>query len=140
MKAEFRRYDPSRPGEAEAILRLHKETEEAIGRRMDLPNLAEHPVLIAEVQERNGEIASGFYLESVPEAVFVGRDVHVTVSAVRHAPEVFNKLRQCGFRFVRMEVPRSLTEEDRRMIREQLEAVGFKETDSSYEHYLVDLR
>ena len=139
MKSEFRRYDPSRPGEAEALLRLHQETEAAIGRKMDFPKLDEHPVLVAEVLERNGELLGGLYLESTPEVCFIGRSAEVTVSAVRHAPEVFRKLKECGFRFVRVQVPRSLSEEDRTMIREQLEAIGFQEN-SAYEHYFVDLR
>ena len=139
MKAEFRRYDPNRPGEVEAVLRLHQEAEQAIGRKMDFPDLAQHPVLVAEVLERNGEVLGGLYLESTPEVVFIGRSAEVTVSAVRHAPEVFRKLKECGFRFVRVQVPRSLSDEDRAMIREQLEAVGFQEN-SAYEHYFVDLR
>ena len=122
------------------VAKLHKQTEEAAGRALDLPKLSDHPVLRAEVAEKDGEIKGGFYLESVPELVFFGRDAEVTLSAMRHAPETFARLKEFGFRIVHIEVPRSLETSERQMIKRALVAVGFKETDTEYEHYIVDLR
>jgi hypothetical protein len=119
---------------------LHKQTEEAIGRRMDFPPLTDHPVLRAEVAERDGKIVGGFYLESCPEVCFFGRDAEVTLSSMHHARETFLKLKEHGFRIVRLEVPRAISDDERQMIRRALKAVGFRETDSENEHYILDMR
>lgn len=138
---KFRQYEESdKRNDKFEVVQLHKETEQAIGRRMDLPPLTDHPVLRAEVAEKDGEIRGFMYLESVPEVVFGGRDAEVTLSAMRHAPEVLAKLKEHGFHIVRIEVPRSLNKREQEMIEKALTAVGFKETDSFARHYYIDLR
>src|ERR1700691_3825173 len=133
MKFREYREDDERSDKLE-VAELHRETEAAVGKKMDFPALTDHPVLRAEVAEKDGRIAGGFYLESVPEVVFFGRDAEVTVSAIRHAPETLKKLKEHGFRIVRIEVPRSLDDVEKEMIARALDHVGFKETDSEYRH------
>ena len=133
----FRRYEPT---DREAVAELHRETEAAAGRRLDLPELGSHPVLVAEVGERGGWPVAAFYIESTPEFCMVGRDAAVTAAMIQRAPEVLSKLKQCGFRIVRLLVPKGIVETERATIREALEAVGFKEIDSQFESYEIDLR
>ena len=138
---EFRNYrEDEEKNDSSSVLALHQETEQAIGKKMDLPNLADHPVLIAEVAEKHGEVKGALYLESVPECCFIGRDAEVTVSAVRHAPEILARLKAHGFRVVRLQVPKALPERERKMIRQELGQAGFHCTDELYEHFCLDMR
>lgn len=137
MKYNWRGYEETDRFEVEA---LKIEQDIAIGAKMDMPPLADHPVLACEIATKDGVVVGGFYFESVPECCFLGRDPAVTVDARLRSVDTLKKLKEYGFRLVRMEVPRSLPESEREMIRAELGLVGFKQTDSENEHYVIDLR
>lgn len=123
----------------DAVVRLHSETEDALGQQMFLPNLMDKPVLEAWVGERDGVVVGGFYCEAVVEPVFFGRDPVVSASARRFCAGVLQSLKDRGFLMVRMEVPRWIGR-DAEAINQELEAVGFKSTDPDFHHYRYDLR
>ena len=124
----------------EALLALHVEQEAALGQRMDLPDLMEKPVLLPMVGERDGEIRGCYYLEAVPECVFVSRDPVVSASALRSAPQVFEKMRQRGFRMIRMHVPgKAWLGAESEIIGGIMRRAGFS-LENEYDSYLYDLR
>ena len=123
----------------DAVVRLHAETEAALGRRMQLPDLMKPPILEAWVAERDGIVVGGAYAEAIVEPVFVGRDPVVTASARRFFPQVLADLGRRGFHMVRMEVPRWIGQEAE-AIGKELEAVGFVSTDPDFLHLRYDLR
>lgn len=133
----WRRYEEK---DWDAVVALHHEQELGLGRPMDLPDIGTHPVLVAMVAERDGEVVGCYYFESVPELVFVGRDPEVTASAKRRAPKELGELEKCGFRIVRLEAPRFMNEDEAKSIAKELERTGFESTDGEYTHYKFDLR
>lgn len=123
----------------DAVVRLHSETEQALGMRMDLPDFMDKPVLEAWVAERDGVVVGGMYLEAVVEPVMFGRDPEVSASARRFAPVLFERMAKRGFRMVRMEVPHWIGQDAKAIGRELLK-VGFVPTDKEFLHYRFDLR
>lgn len=144
MKLSWRRYKP----EDETDLRMLKaDQDRALGRKMDLPKLEDHPVLVSEVAvDEDGRVVGAIFFESVPEFCMVSRSPEVTASMRRHAPEVLSKLKECGFRVVRTEIPRFMDVNEQKAIMEELGKTGndagfpFAETDSEYRHGMFDLR
>jgi hypothetical protein len=133
----WRPYDPS---DEKAVLRVKREQDEVLGARMDFNNLAEHPVLIAEVAEVDGEIIGAHCLESAPEYCMISRDPRFTAAAERRAPVVCNTLKQHGFRMVRCLVPAWMGA-DTQTIEDALRRAGFRSDDhEGYKHLLLDLR
>lgn len=122
----------------DAVVALHLETEEAIGRKMQLPDLMSKPVLVAYVAEENGVVKGGFYCEAIVEVCFFGRDPRVTASARRQAAVAIANMRDLGFKMVRIECPRWIGR-DVESIANELEAVGFVCTDNDFTHYGFDL-
>lgn len=139
-KIEWRRYRQSDiyVRDLDAVVRLHAEQEEAMGRKMQLPDMMKPPILETWVGERDGEIVSFFYIEAIAEPVFGGRDPEASASARRFAPKVFTSLRSRGFRMVRMEVPRWLGKDTDSIARE-LEKTNFVSTDEEMRHFRYDL-
>ena len=133
----FRRYELR---DAEAVQRLHRVQEAALGRRMDFPDLAMHPVLVAEVGEKNGEIVGAHYLESTPEYVTVGRSPEFTAAAIRRAPAILSLLRSHEFRVVRVIVPDWLGKDTERITEALRDPLVGAEIDEGYRHLLIDLR
>lgn len=133
--SEFRTYDA---GDQERVRALQGDTEGALGRTMDLPDLAHHPVLIAEVAEKAGQVAGAHYLESVPEYCVVGRSAEVTLAAIKRAPEVLAVLKENGFRVVRVFVPKWMGK-DTETIVAALHEAGARE-ESEYRQMIFDLR
>jgi hypothetical protein len=123
----------------DAVVLLHAETEAALGRAMDLPDMMKAPVLETWVAERNGEILEGMYIEAIGEACFVGRNAEATFSAIHTAPELLENLRKRGLRVLRILVPRWIGK-DADAIDRALKAAGFTTTDEEYRHYQFDLR
>lgn len=138
---QWRRYQQSEIyyRDLDAVVLLHAETESALGRRMQLPDLMKPPVLEAWVAERDGIVVGGMYCEAIIEPVFFGRDPVVTASARRFFPGVLADLRRRGFHMVRMEVPRWIGQEAD-AIGKELEAVGFVSTDPEFLHFRYDLQ
>lgn len=124
----------------DAVVALHHEQELALGRPMDLPEVWNHPVLVTMIAERGGEIVGAYYFESCPELVFVSRDPEVTASAKRRAPKELSELKNCGFRIVRLELPKFMDADEARSIAKELERADFESTDEEYSHYKFDLR
>jgi hypothetical protein len=122
----------------DAVVELHAQTEESLGRRMQLPDMMKPPVLETWVGERSGRIAGAFYIEAVCEPVFIGRDPHVSASARRFAPQVFASLKERGFRVVRMHVPRWI-DGDAESIAKEVLKTGFVSTDGEFLHFCYDL-
>lgn len=122
----------------DAVVELHAQQEEAMGRRMQLPDMMKPPVLETWVGERDGGIVSFFYIEAIAEPVFGGRDPEASASARRFAPQVFASLRSRGFRMVRMEVPRWIGKEADSISRE-LEKTNFVSSDEEFRHFRYDL-
>jgi hypothetical protein len=122
----------------DAVVLLHAQQEEALGRRMDLPAFRP-PVVEAWVAERNEEIVGGMYCEAVIEPVMFGRDPVVSASARRFMPEAVREMQRRGFRMVRLEVPRWIGK-DAHSINRELERAGFDSTDPEFHHYRCDLR
>jgi hypothetical protein len=146
MSAEIT-WRPYAPADREAVLRLKQEQDEALGKKMDLPDLASHPVLVSEVAvDELGEVVGAYFFESVPEFCMVSRSPEVTAHMRRRAPETFQKLKACGFRVVRVEVPRFMDKDETDAILWELELTGkdaripFEETDTDYRHVMFDLR
>lgn len=124
----------------EALLALHVEQEAALGQFMDLPDLLDKPVLVPMVGERDGEIRGALYLEAVPECVFVARDPLVSASALRIAPQIFEKMRLRGFRMIRMHVPgKTWLGAEAGIIGGIVQRAGFT-LENEYDSYLYDLR
>jgi hypothetical protein len=138
VKLTWRQY---RPEDAADVVELHVEQEAVLGRKMDLPNMMEKPVLETHVAvNESGEVVGGFYFEAVPEVCFFGVSPHVTASAVRDAAApVLEGLRKRGFRMVRLLVPKE-PEKVAERIDEELQHVGFARTDAEYATYIFDLR
>jgi hypothetical protein len=124
--------------DTERVVLLHTEMEDAIGRRMQLPDLMDRPVLEAWVAERDGVVIGGFYVEAVAEPVFFGRDPRISVAAHGIAPLILGGLQAKGLKMVRMEVPRWIGNDGERISR-ALELAGFVESDSEFRHYRYDL-
>lgn len=122
----------------DAVVELHFQQEQAIGREMQLPDMMKPPVLETWVGERDGEIVSFFYIEAIAEPVFGGRDAEASASARRFAPHIFASLKQRGLRMVRMEIPCDIPEEAESIGRE-LDRTGFISSDGRYLHYKLDL-
>lgn len=120
------------------VMALHVQQEGALGQKMDLPDLRCHPVLTAEVADRDGLVVGCRYFEAVPECVFVGLDWEVSESAQQDAHVVLERFRAVGFRIVRMEVP-GWTAARSRLIASKLKQVGFVSTEE-YQHFMFDLR
>jgi hypothetical protein len=124
----------------EALLALHVEQEAALGQFMDLPDLLDTPVLVPMVGERDGEAKGFFYLEAVPECVFVSRDPVVSASALRIAPQIFEKMRRRGFRMIRMHIPgKTWLGAESEIIGDIVKRAGFT-LENEYDSYLYDLR
>lgn len=122
----------------DAVVSLHLETESAIGRKMQLPDFMNKPVLQAWVAEQNGVVIGGYYCEAIVEPCFFGRSPEVTASARRHCRQVMRCLKQQGFRMVRIEVPNWIGR-DAESIADELEKVGFVNTDKHFNHFSFDL-
>lgn len=124
----------------DSILALHVQQEFSLGRKMDLPDLMEAPVLVPMVAERDGEVLGAFYLEAVPEAVFVARDPIVSASALRIAPQIMARMQARGFRMVRMHVPgEKWIGAESEIIGGIVKRAGFRQ-ELNYDSYLYDLR
>jgi hypothetical protein len=126
----------------EHILALHVQQEFALGQRMDLPDLMKRPVpiVLPMVAERDGEVLGAFYLEAIPEAVFITRDPLVSASALRLAPQIMANMKRCGFRMVRLHVPDvDWIGAESEIIGGIVKRAGFQQ-ELNYDSYLYDLR
>lgn len=106
-------------------LALKEEQDLVLGQPMDFCDLTEHPVLLAEIAELDGEILGLHTFEAVPEYCVFSRNPKFTVAAARRAPEISRLLQQHGFRSIRCLVPEWLGR-DTKTITEALAASGFK--------------
>jgi hypothetical protein len=86
-------------------LRLKEQQDQVLGQPMDFCDLTQHPVLIAEVGEVQGEIIGVHTLEAVPEYCVFSRDPRFTEAAIARAPQVAHLLGVHGFRAIRCFVP-----------------------------------
>jgi hypothetical protein len=98
----WRRYDLN---DRAAALRLKVEQDQVLGQPMDFCDLTQHPVLVAEVGELEGEIIGLHTLEAVPEYCVFSRDPRFTKAAIARAPKVAHLLGEHGFRTIRCFVP-----------------------------------
>lgn len=112
---------------AVAVQELRKVQEAAIGKTLDTPNLLDHPVLIAEVLENeDGEVMGGFFIESYPSIAIVGRSPEAFAEAEKYAPEVLHRLSACGFRIVQVEVPKGVPAKERKAMMKAANRIGKK--------------
>lgn len=124
--------------DADRVVVLHAEMEQAIDRLMQLPDLMSRPVLEAWVAEYRGKVIGGFYIEAVAEPVFFGRDPRVSVEALGFAAGILGGLRSKGLKMVRMEIPKWIGRQGDD-IAGLLMLLGFEETDTEFRHYRYDL-
>jgi hypothetical protein len=125
--------------DAAAVTVLHAKQEEMLGRTMDLPNLAERPVVLPLVCEENGEIVGALYAEAILEICFVGTDPRVTASARFLKPEVVKFAKERRVRFIRMLCPKWV-KDTAAIVSVALRRAGFVSTDEEYANFLMDLR
>lgn len=144
MELTWRHYEAK---DKEAVFALKRVQDTALGKKMDLPDLMDHPVLVAEVAvDEGGTVVGAYFFESVPEFCMISRSPEVSAHLRRRAPEVLKELKACGFRVVRVEIPRFMDEQEQEAIMLQLERTGdhagvpFTETDTEFQHGMFDLR
>lgn len=65
-------WDLYRAEDADAVRALHAAQEKRIGRKMDLPDLMEKPVLLALVRRTEGRVSHVIYLEAEVEVCALG--------------------------------------------------------------------
>jgi hypothetical protein len=131
----FRRYTQH---DLEAALALKAEQDKLLGQPMDFCDLTEHPVLLAEVAESEGEIIGLHTLEAVPEYCVFSRDPRFTAAAIKRAPRIASLLQEYGFRWIRCAVPQWIGD-DCETIVEALGHAGFA-PHNGCRHMMLDLR
>jgi len=109
MSREFkwRFYDHKR--DREAVLRLHHQMEERVGRKLDLPDLGKgRPVIATVVRECNGELTHGMFLEVEAEACVIGGKPLPRTEAKRAEELLLPVLKFYDIRIVRSFIPSKL--------------------------------
>lgn len=91
--------------DAEQVARHHAEQEQAIGRKMDLPDLYDRPILVALVREIDGKITNVVYVEAEAEVCGLGQGAIPAEEWESVTESLAELLSARGIRIVRAFVP-----------------------------------
>lgn len=134
----FRLYEDK---DVAGVVECHLEQEKRLGKRMDLPDLLDKPVLVAHVVESSeGKIKGAAYVEAIAEVCLIGTDPAITAITAQHAVEMIEGLKRRGLRICRLLVPKWMPAKQRAILKAELKQIGFTSTNREYDHYMLDLR
>jgi len=106
-------WDLYRPEDADAVRAHHEEQERRIGRKMDLPDLNEKPVLLALVRRVGNEISHVIYLEAEAEVCALGRGTIPEDEWDKLAAALTSFLMRRKIRIARAFIPETMLEVER---------------------------
>lgn len=139
MSIQWRLYEPK---DSEAVLELHAQLEERVGRKLPLPNLMSDPVLVALVGEIDGKVTHGVFLELEAEVCAIGPNAMAPSEMPEAVAYLESVLDRFKIRIVRAFVPRQMVATRNTAVRGRiinkkpalkrlLEKLGFVQEDDS---------
>lgn len=116
--------------DVDSVKALHGEMEARLGRKLDLPNLLERPVVASLVKEVDGRIVSMVFMEAELE-LCTATSTALSREDVARVDELFLPVAQMyGIRMVRAFVPKELLQDGPRFRRTMKAAKFTEDTDA----------
>jgi hypothetical protein len=86
---------------------LHDEQQKRLNIAVDRPCMVQKPILLSMgLEDENGKLLGGFYIEATAELCFIGTSREVTEAAIEKSPEIYQLLQGMGIRWLRCNVPK----------------------------------